>query len=358
MEKKKDYQAAIDAINPVYNSNQYEANMCMGWLNYLAGQNSKSANYYEAAVKQMPDAIEPKLGYMYPTYALGNMDVLVENYKKILAQDPQNSTAIHNLASVYYYKKDYKNALIYWEKYYALYPFEYDAMLYLGWTNLKLEKKVEAKILFEKVLLNQPADKSALEGLEFLTGGKNEFLQSKIYQAFVKNYQYLDKADYKSAIAALKEVGDNTSYELNARLGWLCYTAGLYSESINYYTKAIELKPKALEPRFGIAYPLDALGKKSEIHDHYQTVLTIDPQNSTAIYRIGYINYENKNYPIAYKYFEKLVKNYPFGYDGLLMLAWTNYRLGKNDEAKSLFNKVLLLSPADKSATEGLAMIK
>jgi Flp pilus assembly protein TadD len=49
---------------------------------------------------------------------------------------------------------------------------------------------------------------------------------------------------------------------------------------------------------------------------------------------------------------------YPFSYDGLLMYAWTNYQLGKFADAKILFNKVLLLSPADKSAKEGLGLIK
>jgi hypothetical protein len=40
------------------------------------------------------------------------------------------------------------------------------------------------------------------------------------------------------------------------------------------------------------------------------------------------------------------------------MFAWTNYMLGKTREAKILFNKVLLISPNDISATEGLGLIK
>jgi Flp pilus assembly protein TadD len=40
------------------------------------------------------------------------------------------------------------------------------------------------------------------------------------------------------------------------------------------------------------------------------------------------------------------------------MFAWTNYKLGKYREAKLLFQKVLLLSPDDASAKEGLNLIK
>jgi len=40
------------------------------------------------------------------------------------------------------------------------------------------------------------------------------------------------------------------------------------------------------------------------------------------------------------------------------MFAWTNLKLGKTREAQVLFNKVLMLSPDDKSALEGLSLIK
>jgi hypothetical protein len=40
------------------------------------------------------------------------------------------------------------------------------------------------------------------------------------------------------------------------------------------------------------------------------------------------------------------------------MLAWTNLQLGKSREARVLFNKVLLYSPGDKSALEGMGLIK
>ena len=77
-----------------------------------------------------------------------------------------------------------------------------------------------------------------------------------------------------------------------------------------------------------------------------------------AAFSKSYDYEKNKDYTSAYKYFEKVVNLYPFGYDALLMYAWTNFQTGKTREAKILFNKVLMLSPGDTSALEGLGLIK
>jgi len=59
-------------------------------------------------------------------------------------------------------------ALSYYEKVINLYPFDYDTMLMVGWTYLQLKQTVKAKVLFNKVLMYNPEDKSAKEGLSLL----------------------------------------------------------------------------------------------------------------------------------------------------------------------------------------------
>jgi tetratricopeptide (TPR) repeat protein len=46
-----------------------------------------------------------------------------------------------------------------------MYPFDYDANHMLGWTYLNLGKADQARILFQKALLNRPDDVSAKDGL-------------------------------------------------------------------------------------------------------------------------------------------------------------------------------------------------
>lgn len=180
----------------------------------------------------------------------------------------------------------------------------------------------------------------------------------KLTTAFWKSYEYETKKDYGTAISVIKEAYDAKSYEANLRLGWLYYEAGQYKESISFYQIAIQLMPYSIEAKFGYVYPAAALGNMEQVIAQYKKILEIDPQNQTANYRMGLIYYDRKDYTTAYKHFEKVVNLYPFGYDALLMYAWTNYQSGKTREAKILFNKVLMLSPGDVSATKGLSLIK
>lgn len=182
--------------------------------------------------------------------------------------------------------------------------------------------------------------------------------QSNLSASFSKSYEYEVKADYANAAKALKDNYDKSSYEENLRLGWLCYKAALYKESEGYYKVATELMPYSIEAKLGYVYPASALGNTNELVAQYNKILEIDPQNTTANYWLGAIYYNKKEYTQAYKYFEKVVNLYPFGYDGLLMYAWVNLKLGKVREAKVLFGKVLLMYPTDKSALEGLSYIK
>ncbi|MBI4649276.1 MAG: tetratricopeptide repeat protein, partial [Bacteroidia bacterium] len=131
-----------------------------------------------------------------------------------------------------------------------------------------------------------------------------------------------------------------------------------FTESITYYQKAMQLMPYSVEVRLGMVYPASALGNWDQVLKLYHEILGIDPNNSVVNYRLGLIYYGREDYTTAFKYFEKVVNMYPFGYDALIMYAWTNFKLGKLREAKALFNKVLLLSPDDTSAKEGLGLIK
>ena len=166
------------------------------------------------------------------------------------------------------------------------------------------------------------------------------------------------KGEYLKAAEAIKKGYDEKSYEANLRAGWLHYEAALYIESENYYKKAIALIPNSIEAKFGYTYPALALGNLDLAIAQYNAILKIDPQNTTAGYRLGLIYYNKKDFQSAYKCFDKVVSLFPFGYDALLMFAWSNYQIGKNKEAKAVFKKVLLISPGSQSALEGLGLIK
>lgn len=192
----------------------------------------------------------------------------------------------------------------------------------------------------------------------FLFMSAATFAQSNLETVFTNSYAAEKNGKYADGIKALKDVYDEKSYEINMRLGYLHYMAGLFTESTTYYEKAINLMPYAIEARFGYVLPAAALGNWDKVLHQYLEIVKIDPQNTKANYRIGSIYYGRKDYTTAFKYLEKVVNLYPFDYDGLILYAWTNLQLGKTKEARLLFEKVLWLSPRDKSALEGLSYIK
>ena len=176
--------------------------------------------------------------------------------------------------------------------------------------------------------------------------------------AFSQSYDYEAIAKYEAAISSLNGVYNISSYEINLRMGWLHYLAGKHKESIGYYQKAIALMPAATEPKWAIINPYTKLENWTEIEKTYLSILKTDTKNSTANYNLGLIYYYRKDYFSAKKHFDVSLNLYPFGYNNMLMSAWTNYFLGNKNEASILFNKTLLYSPNDKSALEGLSLIK
>jgi len=175
---------------------------------------------------------------------------------------------------------------------------------------------------------------------------------------FKQSYSLETKSEFTKAIAILKEIYKEDSYEINIRLAWLSYEAGQFSQSMTYYQNAISLKQYSVEARLGFVYPAAALGNWDQVIVQYKKILEFDAQNSTANFRLGMIYYSRKDYPTAQKYFERVVNLYPFDYDGNHMLGWSYLQMGKMREARILLTKALLNRPDDASALEGLSLIK
>ena len=191
--------------------------------------------------------------------------------------------------------------------------------------------------------------------LPFFSYGQDK---DKTIEGFQNSYLHEASGNLEDAILDLKNIYEESSYEINLRLGWLMYSSGLFSESQSYYNKAISLKPFAIEPRFGVVLPAAAMGNWNSVIAQYEKILEITPNNSLALHRLGLIYYGQKDYLKAEKYFEKVVNLYPFDYDGLVMYAWTNYQLKNYRQAKVLFHKALLNTPTGSSAMEGIKLME
>lgn len=179
-----------------------------------------------------------------------------------------------------------------------------------------------------------------------------------INAAFAASYKSEAAGNYSAGVSELKAIYKPDNYNLNARLGWLLFLSKQYTESVTYYDRAIKLKPYVLEARFGMIKALNSLESWDKVKEQYEAILKIDDQNTTALYWLGVLLYNRKDYNAAARNFERIVNLYPMDYGSVIMLAWAKYYQGKSPDARILFNQALLLSPNDPSAIQGLNLLK
>ncbi len=177
-------------------------------------------------------------------------------------------------------------------------------------------------------------------------------------KAFIKSFELENTGKYSEAADIIISSYNKESYECNMRLGWLYYKANNYDNSAKYYYIAGKLMPYSVEAKLALTLPLSEQNKWDDIMQVYKDVLAIDSKNYKALYNLGLIYYNRSLFYAAFDNFKILNNLYPTDYSASLMYAWSNVMLGKNREAKVLFNKILLLYPSDKSATEGLSILE
>lgn len=162
------YSDAIKALKNVYDPASYHINLRLGWLSYLSGQFTESSAYYRKAIELKSYAIEARFGLTYPASAMGNWAQVKDQYIKILELDPQNTKANYYFGLMLYETGEYAKAARHFEKVVNLYPFDSESVLMYAWSNFQLGKTREAEILFNEVLLIDPDNESALEGLDLI----------------------------------------------------------------------------------------------------------------------------------------------------------------------------------------------
>ena len=179
-----------------------------------------------------------------------------------------------------------------------------------------------------------------------------------LQKAFKESYLLEAKGQFNKAVESIMMVYNKDNYETNLRLGWLYYTNKQYTESMQYYQNCINIMPYSIEAKLGYVMPASATEDWAKVMEQYNSILAIDPMNTTVNYRMGLMYYYKPDYATAYKYFEKVVNLYPFDYSSMIMFAWTNLKMEKYREAEILFNKVLLIKSDDSSALDGLGANK
>lgn len=302
-ELKKNYSKAIEFIESEEFYDCYECNFRLGWLYYLAGDYTKSIQYYQAALDLEKGSIEGLYGLTYPYSALKKWDDLSNVYKTILKISPTQINALYYLGLSYYYKKDYANAKFYCQKILNLYPLNYYGNLFMG------------DIL--------SAEGDANKAKEF--------------------YSIVSMLDLQKGEIEKNDV--SKCYPCLTRLGWIYYSDKDYKNSLSRYEEAESINPKALETYYGKTYSYAMWNDIDNLQEQYKAILKIDNKNTYALYSLAYYQFQMKEIDEAEKNCSEVLKLFPFDYYSVQLMADIKTAQGKLDEAKIYLQRALIYNP-------------
>lgn len=216
------------------------------------------------------------------------------------------------------------------------------------------EKKYsEALYLYNVVLLDDTSNVYALNG----KGGT--LLSLKQFDDSIETFEYVIHL-YPENTNALN--GKAYAYYLKAISMKL---PGLFYDSVHTYQNTLKIDSKNINALVGIASALDALERYDEAIDHYNEVLSIDPDNQNA--RNGlfdlWIKLGNREAHLFYfdsaiVYFNKVLELDPKNPRALLAMAASYAEWGKSKEkyydiSENIYTEILEYYPNNTSALVG-----
>ncbi|OMH40002.1 hypothetical protein BLW93_07580 [Desulfurobacterium indicum] len=169
----------------------------------------------------------------------------------------------------------------------------------------------------------------------------------EIKLAYHKSFIYEKAKDYRDAIKALMPVYEAypKGYTVNLRLGWLYYLMGKYKNSEVHYRKAVEAIPSSVEAKLGLALPLMAEKRWSDVESLMYKVLKTDYYNFYGNLRLAIALRNEGKGKLAEQISRKMLALYPSNIAFLTELGLDLIAQGKKKEAYSIFNDVLILDP-------------
>lgn len=171
-------------------------------------------------------------------------------------------------------------------------------------------------------------------------------LANELAQAYSEAGKY-DSAGYYYQVAAEARPGER-SYK---RAGDSYFEAFTYAatqeraselgvKARNMYEYVLKNNPSDLDAKTNVAMTYIATTNPMQGITLLREVIAADPNNEKALFNLGILSIQSQQYDKAAERFEKLVAVNPDHVEGNFYLAVSLAELGKNEEAKTLFNKV------------------
>jgi len=162
--------------------------------------------------------------------------------------------------------------------------------------------------------------------------------EAYLYKAYVfKESKNIDKAISNLVTATEQDPTWDAPYELLGQI----YADKNNDLCLKYFDNAAMANPKNSSALTQKAYYLKSKGKVKEASEIYESVVNQFPQNATALYNLGVISYDMKNYEKALKQLEICIKVEPTYALAYYMIGKTELAMGNKPLAKNAFQNAV-----------------
>ena len=204
---------------------------------------------------------------------------------------------------------------------------------------------VEAQKLYQTILKNFSNNVRAQKGLAALN--KYNFKQINIQRSVNQLVNLFHQGQFSSVVEQAKIILDDypQAFVIWNILGASKAKIGELDEAIQFYYKAISLKPNFAEAYFNMGYALKNQGKLDQAIKAYNKCISIKPDYAQAYNNKGNILKEQGKLEEAIQYYNKTLALNSDHVDAHFNIGNALKIQGKLDEAIKFYNKSISLKP-------------
>ena len=280
---------------------------------------------FDNAIKEAPDNHNLYFQRASYYYDLEGYDQAIDDLKKAIEIDSSFLNYHHLLADVYmdYYKS--KPALTTLRTAAAQFPDSINTLLKLSEFEFILKQHDESIKTCDRILRKDAQNAEAYYML-----GRNFKVRKEVKRA-INSFQTCVEND-PDHIDAYFELGNLFDQQKNPI-------------AEKYYDNALRIEPRQVGVIFAKASHYHNMGKLDKAIENYKKAIVIDSQYADAYYNTGLAYLEMDSIQMGYNHFDLTVKASPTYIMGYFYRGYAAEALGKLNEAKSDYERVLSFAP-------------
>ena len=319
-------------------------------LNKLKKNYLNTVNLYLEAYAIEPSRIELLESAGRYALQLENKDKAKSIFKDLSEQDPFQSSYLNIYSELAIQTKNFEEAISHIQK---LINDNGDSsllksklgILYHSSGNSKKGEEV-LKVLFDKNELN---GQHSLALFEIYFDNKDNINAAKVSDRMIaslpedwrgyysRSLVFMDESDYESAVSILAPVSETFSniFSVQYILG-LCYSRiKMNDEAIDFYNRALTIRPNSINVLHSIAILYDDIGEWVKSDKIYDQLIDNDPKDAQAFNNYAYSLVErNKDLKRALIYAKKAVELEPKNPSYLDTIGWAYFKMDDLKRAK------------------------